>query len=94
MGAIRPRAIFISHNEDTEKLYELEAQRQNLIREIAEEWKRVQKKVNNIDVDIWKEAIPQALYDMLGSYGSGVAKPVCKAWLEDNPAPALKPPEG
>ena len=65
---IEPRAIMISRYEETERLYTLEHRRNELIKKCAKEWMKVQECPAD---EFWERAIPQALFDILDSFGGG-----------------------
>lgn len=60
-----PTNLFISHGKDTDRLYELEDKRNDLIQKCAKEWAKI------MDIppkEYWNTAVPQALHDTLSSF--------------------------
>lgn len=78
MNKRKPQKVFIPRNKDTEKLYQLEEKRAQVIIECAEEW----QKVTGTKGDFWSEIMPQSLFDILSSYGSWVSTQAARAFLE------------
>lgn len=77
MRAFVPSPIVMGASDA--KLYRLEKMRNDLIDSCAEEWsKRI-----GIDKSMyWTHAIPQALFDLLDSYGSAYSIAAAVAYLE------------
>jgi hypothetical protein len=66
-----PTPCFIGRSDDTERLYKLEENRTQLIKEIAKEYQRLWTKRFGTEIDLWEEAIPQVLFDTLESMIGG-----------------------
>jgi len=86
----RPRRDWARERQKSAELITLERLRQEMVKASAREWTNV--------MDLPGErfhgtAIPQALYDTLGSFDVGAARVAAQAFLEDHPGSASVPDE-
>ena len=69
----------IIHSSKTEKLYDLEQKRDDLIQQAADEYLRVSKREGHNRK--WTEGIPTELFNTLESFSQNVSIPACIAYL-------------
>jgi len=77
------KRIYIDRSKETEKLYELEEKRWQIIKQCTEEW----MKLNNIPKgDFWTVGLPTCLYNLLNSVSNKASITACKQYLQDRGA--------
>ena len=74
------KKIYIDRSETTEKLYELEEKRWQIIKQCVEEWLKLNKLPKN---EFWTIGLPTVLYDLLNSVSNKASRVACKQYLED-----------
>lgn len=72
---------FLSRTKETERLYDLEHQRQELLTKITHEWLKV---VGRPRTDFWKVGVPTMLYDVLGAWDRQASIAAAKEFLARN----------
>jgi len=75
------RFVRIERTSQTEKLYKLEAERDRLIKECAEQWAR---QVGVPKEDFYTVSLPTQLWDLLESWDKEAARAACEFWLKFN----------
>jgi len=73
-----PTIMMIGRGPDTEKLYKLERQRQDIIGRCAKEWAEVMEVPES---EFWKRSLPQQLFDILESWERASAVAAAEAFL-------------
>jgi hypothetical protein len=74
--------IRIERMKETERLYNLEEQRNQQIKICADEWARLIRQKLKKDYPFFQVALPTAFFDMLGSYDTKAGICACKFFLE------------
>ena len=78
---VKPSSIFIPRCDESEKLYEAEAERQKIIERCARLWMDLHQ---ISDSEFWTRGIPQQLFDILDSWDKGAAYIAAKAFVENH----------
>jgi hypothetical protein len=78
-----PGVIHIS-GRDAGKLYQLEDERNNAIKEVGRELQKYLKQNHEDDFsDLWKHVMPQAIYDIFDSFDQKAVFLACIAFMEN-----------
>lgn len=70
---------FITRNTKTERLYRLEEQRRDLMRQVAEEYARL---LGYPEAEFYTRTIPEVLMGVLDQYAPSTSVPAAKRYLE------------
>lgn len=76
---IKPKLVKLSRINETEELYRLERQRDELIKSCARAWLEV---MGLSTENIFEQGVAQALFDTLESFESRSSIPAAQAYLE------------
>lgn len=78
-----PTAFAVGRSPKTERLYELEDQRNEIIKKAAAEWSRVTGIGDAEGVGLYRAAVPQQLFDTLEGFDSVSSMMAAMSWLID-----------